>query len=319
MQNIKPYHIIRPFSSGFGLCLDNNGIKYPVRLHVSGFCRCSRIADIKLFVNTNENLVYVLEKIWEDNEYGHLPNLICITDEKNNNKNSYAKFKLESLFEETLILRRYVTEYFKNYIWSGTNSVNVRHIVRSISSVCFCRNNLLDKEMSNAGFVIVANYNQAKMISHCFNKYCLKTETYRIIILKLANLHLLNRRKLSYPLQIIKSNNWRKNVKKSKYILIGLEIDRSLDDHETKHKYFLPFGKREWHADIPETSLECARRELYEEFNIQHSDSIWNYSQSKKWPQQIYHKSIMLYFLYLPENLSVRYYSASDTIYLDTN
>lgn len=66
-----------------------------------------------------------------------------------------------------------------------------------------------------------------------------------------------------------------------------------------------------------ETSFGCAKRELYEEFNIQFSNKIWEYDMKISGPKQIHKPGLMLYFLYLPSDLTVWYHKHSDTIYLD--
>lgn len=331
-------------------------IDYPVRIHWTYNCTCKRILT-KLTEETIDNyneISCVLEKIWTNTKF---PNRFCgFMCIKENRNNAIKLSSLNSLFDSSMESRRNMINYFKNYQWLPCQSVVIRHITQTINSVCLCRDNLIiDKTTSNAGFVIIGNRNQMEKISHCFNKYTKKTEFSTVCYIKLDSISNIKKKNMDHTLlKFTKSSVYdqlRKNS--SLYTLVGLQSEwnsddsdidfstperrslldsagspsstperRSLSDSansvdESKTVYGFPFGKREWCCDVIESSFDCAKRELYEEFNIQFSLSLWKYNETINMPKHIYTPGFILYVLYLSNNTLIGYHGQSDTIYLN--
>lgn len=300
--------------------LNNNiithGINYPVRVHKGKFCNCKRIQK-KMFLTKlkpEQKIVYIIEKIWHNDYNKRFPNLILITDNTNDEKNTNADMILHTLFQKSLTSRNYIKKYFKKYEWSFEESITIRSLVRKMSTICFCRDDLLvDKTTCNSGFIIIGNEEQMKKISHCFNKYCQKTEYCELFIIKIANINMIDIKQMGYNLKIFLNSNELKLLDPYLYTLVGKE---NIPSDLNNITYSFTFGKREWFYGLEETSMECARRELYEEFNIQFSTNLWIQSQTNH-PKYIYRPGTMLYFIHLPEHTCIGYHKESDTIYLD--
>lgn len=299
------------------LLMDNiSKINYPVKIHKAGSCTCNRIQNkiSQTKIKEGQKIVYILEKKWNDSEYEQFPNIIFITDNINNTNDNNADLMLYTLFQDSIPSRNLVKKYFNQYKWSLQTSISVRSIVNSMTTVCLCKDDLLlNKTTCNAGFIIVGSENQMKSISHCFNKYCQKTEFTKSFIIKLSNLHMVDKNQMGHTLDVFSKSKEKKLLDPSFYTLVGEETK---DKKSDSLKYCFPFGKREWFYGKDETSFECAKRELYEELNIQFSENLWTQSQTSNQPQYIHRPGIMLFFLYLPHDTSVTYHNESDTIYL---
>lgn len=301
--------------------VENIFIDYPVRIHWMQNCTCKKVKSKLeiLKIKPKVRIAYVLTKLWDDEKYKNLPNFIHISVNECDYDDKNAKLILKKLFTSSLESRNYVIEYFRKYIWSEEKSVRIRKIVNKMTSVCFCLNNLtINESTCNAGFAVIGSKSDLLLISHCFNKYVKKTEFDEMSTIKVSDLHHCQD-KMAYNLKIFYHNKSHKiigNDMVNFYTLLGKTSHEYLDKNEEK-SYSLAFGKREWCANNLETSFECAKRELYEEFNIQFSSTIWDFSESLNLPKKIHKSGFLLYFLYLPYNLSVKYHKNSDTILLD--
>lgn len=296
-------------------------VDYPVRIHSTTICCCKRVKaklnQIKL--KEGEQIAYIIEKLWDDKQYKHKPPVVYVTCPNGDTEKKEALFVLNLLFQCSLNGRKLINEYFKNYEWSPCKSIKVRNIVRQLKTVCYCLNNLtIDMTTCNAGFILIGSRSQMQTISHTFNQKVTKTEFSKLFYHKVSTLKSLKKNEIGYSVfRFMKSNAFDiLSRDDSKYTITGLIKDTYLKQKE-KPSYNFPFGKREWCLDSAETSLECARRELYEEFNIQFSLSVWSHSRSQHMHQHIYFPGFILYFLYLPQIMSIKYHITSETIYLN--
>ncbi|MEM3062536.1 MAG: hypothetical protein QW303_03180, partial [Nitrososphaerota archaeon] len=180
--------------------------------------------------------------------------------------------------------------------------------------ICFCRYILTsDKMHCNSGFAIIGSKKRVELISHCFNKYVIHSGEYnRLCIIKLSNIRNIKSDMMEYNLNFFVESDVTQFIGMDSYILVGLGMKKN-----GKPFYSLSFGKREWYPDISESSFECAKRELYEEFNIQFSMELYQKSCSIGKPVYIYKPGSIVYFLYLDDETTVFYHHKSDTIYLD--
>lgn len=292
-------------------------VNYPIRIHEADCCKCLRINKkiLKIKVKENHKIVYILEKMWKDVNYDQFPNIILITDEINSKNNDMAKLVLRQLFQDSISTRKLVKKYFEQYEWSLTSSTQVRSIVKNMTTICFCKDNLIiDKTTCNSGFIIIGTENQMKTISHCFNKYCQKTEYTKAYVIKMSNVDMVAKNQKGFNMSLLSTSNEKILLDNTLYTLVGEEKNGNNKHSPT---YTFPFGKREWFNEIRESSFECAKRELYEELNIQFSSNIWAQSQLTNRPQYIHRSGIMLFFLHLTPNANIKYHDKSDTIYLD--
>lgn len=283
-------------------------IDYPVKIHWTYNCTCQRISQILIeeAIDNRNEINCVLEKMCASNRFCRF---LCIADKVT---------LLNSLYYPFMESRINLINYFKKYEWSPDQSTIIRRIVQTINSICFCNNNLVTNKLtSNAGFVIIGNRNQMEKISHCFNKYTKKTAFSTAYYIKLNSLGNIDNRDMDHTLERFTRSPEYLLLKQNDYLytLIGLQLPVHLK--KWKGIYGFPFGKREWYNDIFESSFDCAKRELYEEFNIQFSQSLWKYNTNLGLPQYIYTSGFILYILYLSNNTLIGYHSQSDTIYLD--
>ena len=312
-------------------------VDYPVRIHATSTCCCTRIKSkfdtIKL--QEGEQITHVVEKIWDDPEYKSKPKHIYLTQFSGIIEDKLIPI-LNHFFRDSDDARKFVNEYFSKYNWFPSQSIEIRKIVNKLTSICYCVNNLIvDTTTCNAGFVIIGSNNQTKYISNFFNKNVTKTEFSEMFHFKLSALQNIDGRKIGHCLQKFMHSREFHFLKKNNkyYTLTGLLSTTYLKGKDPTHNLpvglspnsgcqnqglDLPFGKREWCFDLNETSFECAKRELYEEFNIQFSSSIWKYSTSNNMPAHIHYPGFMLYFLYLPTKTFINYHSGSETILIDT-
>ncbi len=296
-------------------------INYPVRIHWTVNCKCMRILTplTENITHNHEYIICVLEKIWiNKSRANRFRGFTCIKENKNNTENFSS---LVMLFSSTMESRRTILNYFKNYCWLPHQSIKVRQMIHDINSVCFCRDSLVINKMTcNAGFVIIGNQIQMEKISHCFNKYIKKTEFSSACYIKLDNIKNINRKEMDHTL--VKFNDSTEYHKlrnnSSLYTLLGVQTCWDLESSDIKKTiYGFPFGKREWCDDLIESSFDCAKRELYEEFNIQFSQSLWDHNTSLKMPKYVHMPGFILYMLYLSNDILIGYHNQSNTIYLD--
>ncbi len=324
-QITKTKNIIEP--NNLKNIIDIN-IDYSVKIHDISTCKCEKIKNAcsHIKINSTKEIVYIIEKIWDDNKHRRKPRNLFIVSEKNNIISKVSL--LERIFEKHLVIRKMIHNYFTKYEWSQEISKEIRKIVNNMTSICFCRFELLPNEATcNAGIVIIGDNSKLTSISHCFNKYAKKTEFNSLVVAKLGNLATIPKKNQSHNLREFLDSSETSQLSDSLHTIIGI-LSPVLDNHINYHtnnnqkndnepQFSFSFGKREWYPNELETSFTCAKREFFEEFNIQFSQKILSYSTNIQNPQKIYRPGFMLYFLYLPTDSSVIYYKDSDTIYLD--
>ena len=321
---LTDHHIISwngSFSKFKSIILNNGqtlNINCPIRLHDLSLCKCDRFKFVlnKLNVNPTHRVVYIIEKIWNDDEYSMCPKNIFIIHKKNDLvSESDNNFLLESIFEKSSADRKYILNYFDEYVWSDKNSKMTRDILSSMMSICLCRYNLILNETTcNSGFVILGDKKNMSCISHCFNKYIKKTEFSKLIVTPISSLSKIPNKNKDYVLKEFLEDSNSKKINDSLYTVIG---EKTCHDTNNNLIYSFSFGKREWFLKTSETSFNCAKRELYEEFNIQMSQKILDYSHSNNKLHYIHKPGFMLYFICLPPKITISYYKESDTIYLN--
>ncbi len=286
-------------------------INYPVRIHDISNCKCTQISKrIKYLKCDNKNVAYVIEKMWNDEKYKIYPRYVFIFID--------CKFDhspddiLKYLLHDNISDRNIIMDYFREYIWSSNKSTIIRSLTKNINTICYCRDSLLiNKFTSNSGFVLLGNADQINIISHTFNKYVTRTEFNKLHKISLNDLSNINTSNKNHTIDLLINSNEYQTIKnKNLYTLVG-QLSNSDDI-----KYSFSFGKREWNENKEENSFHCAKRELYEEFNIQFSNILYNKSTSMDLPKYAYQPGTILFLLYLPEDTKVNYHIPSETIYI---
>lgn len=292
-------------------------IDYHVRIHDSTICECNRIKKKcpNITNNSEKKLILTLEKMWNNDKiYKNRPDQIFIYGDIN------GKYLiLNKIFQNHLVLRKKVHDYFKEYKWCAKNSEEIRKKINNMICICFCRYNLLSSENScNAGIILIGDRVKMNMISHGFNKYIEKKEFSELLTVRLDNFIKIPTERQDHSIQSFINSSEIKELSELFYTILGRKSDiNNVLSNDNKIEYSFSFGKREWFPDYPETSLECARRELYEEFNIQLSKNIFNYSATIKKPQIIHKPGTILYLIYVPFETTIIYHKNSETLYLD--
>ena len=276
-------------------------ISYSVKIHDMKTCHCKRITCNKFKSLHGEVCLLALEKIHDKEK------LLYITG----NPTSNCEIILCNLFSDRLAVRHKISEYFRKYEWSESESCEMRKLLRGLPSICYCQCVTMSSPLtSNAGFVIIGNKQQMKTISHCFNKFVTPDEFMAVSIVKLSNIQLIKEELKSFNIiKLLESPAFAK-LDQNAYTILGT-------DFEKKHMFSLPFGKREWYPNNAETSYECAKRELYEECNIQFSKKLLEFSKTLDKDQYIASSGSILYFVYLPSSAKIFYHNESETIYIE--
>lgn len=327
MKNKNNYIIVARDSILKKAILPN--INHSVRIHDLSICKCNRIKT-HIKNNLSCNVIYVIEKMWNDEENCDKPSKIFILGESNE-----KRLILDQIFKDDLIFRKKVHDYFREYEWSSSDSENMRKNIHNMTSICFCKSDLLLNEItSNATIVLLGDKTIMRFISHSFNKYVSKTEYSQLISASLNNLKQVPKNKRDHDIETFLNSTEIKELPELLHTIIGQKKKKVIRPYQQNNffmkngsnsnksidgeiMYSFSFGKREWFQDYPETSPECAKRELYEEFNIQLSKNIFKYNITITKPQKIYTPGSILYLVYIPPKSSIIYHKASDTIYLD--
>ena len=314
MTNLRTNILLKEFD------VNNNefNVNYPVRIHNLASCNCARITkaivnpDGKYFTNvTNLADLNIVEKIWNDPEYNKYPKMITISGDK-----------IDKLFNNQNEKRKKIFSYFENYNWSESDSVEIRNCLDTITTICFCQtiNNKLfcNSAISNSGFVIVGTDKQIGKIAKCFNKNFGSTKFNKLDAMSLEKLALLADSEKDYTVNLLLDNeHFPKFISNdtTKHTLVG---HKSYNSKEVSTMYSLSFGKRQWFPNNnEESSFICAKRILFDEFNIQFSQKLYLANQSCNQLQIIENPGSILYFLHLTENISINYIAVSNVIYLD--
>ena len=292
-------------------------IDYPVKLHNMKDCKCRRIlSKIKeQLLEKNEKVAFVVEKIWHDEEYKDKIDFYFITIQSKDQSPNNA---LEYLFCKSKDSRGLVMDYFNQYTWSSNQSIKVREIVNQMTSISYCLNTTTINRMNyNAGFIIIGSKIQLEPISHCFNKLVTKTEFCKLSYVQIKNLSKIDQEIKGFTIKSFCNDSEYQTLADdtNNYTIVGLQSSQYLNGNTQKYNF--PFGKREWSLAEPETPLQCAKRELYEEFNLQFSDKLWFNSVKQNRKQYIESYGFFLFYLYLPDSMSIQFHYPSQTIYLD--
>ncbi|AEQ60719.1 putative divergent nudix hydrolase [Acanthamoeba polyphaga mimivirus] len=295
-------------------------INYPVRLHTIR-CHCDKICSSirRLDTNIRHSVVYTIEKMYPDKRYESYPNRIHICDTVRNSKIFDSKKFLGQLFGDDLYYKKFfVKEYFEKYSDKHLHqTIRTRQLLDEIPSVCMCNSFTQSVNNLNAGIVLLGDKHQLEPISLIFNQRVRKTEFSELFVYNTKDIDNISHRNSNHTLKRLKESK-KLNKLSDYHTLLGNEINVF-----NREILSFSFGKREWYVDHTETSFECAKRELFEEFNIQISSNIFKYnkklleSEPNKLKHIIDHESV-LFFVYLPHILYVTYDVDSDTIFLDT-
>lgn len=284
-------------------------LKDPIKIHYCKTCNCERID--KNVTNDKKEIFYIAEKFWSTKETKNYLTHIFIEKNKNN-KQQNADKQLSSLLLTNKMrnIRSKIINYFKEYTWNTDKSVYVRNNLKKMTTICFC-NDILNQNFltSNAGILLIGNHKIILDIAILFETNIKNIEYERLYCIKISDIALLKDDDIHYILNMfIKSQEYQKLKNLNLYALIGKsKID---------HKYSFAFGKREWNLSQSENSLDCAFRELYEEFNIQISKKVYCDSCKYKFPKYIYSTGITIYLIYL-KNSNMIFHRESKTIYIN--
>lgn len=289
----------------------NYNLPYGTRIHYIKSCQCKRIHNkLAQLVNhiPDYYVIYIIEKIWKDIEYKNSPNYICLICRNDGN--------FENIYHNSLENRKNMFNYFSKNQWLRDESIMIRSIVKNMDTVCFCRNELISNiTKHNAGTIIIGDHRHLLYIKEIFNKYVTNDEILELHVFLLKNVKNIPDTEISHNLNLFLKSQEIDKLDQTLGVLVGTEYNKYSND-KIKTKFTLSFGKREWIPNGIETSLICAKREMYEEFHIQISESIFDYSRSIDKPQIIHGNGIILYFIYLPNKIRITYHRKSETIYL---
>lgn len=292
----------------------NMKINFNVKIHNMATCECRRIQNVCWYVNSkniNINIVYVIERTWSDYNTNYPKFIYIVREESVVNNDEYCVAQLRKLFAQTCHIRNDIYNYFKNYIWDNHKSKLIRKSLAVNKSIGYCFSDLkYNINKANAGLVLVGTFLQMQKIANIFNNHSRKTEFESIQSIRIGQINKC--KNTSFSLQILAKLCSDKIIDNKFYTLIG--YDKFRGEHTTS------FGKREWYDTDTETSLICARRELYEELNIQISDNLLKKQDEINELKEYYipHEGIILYFVYLIKGRTkIEYYNDSDTIYLN--
>jgi len=291
-------------------------INYPVRIHSYESCQCQRLIDknATLSLTDDVSIVYVIEKIWDDCEYKHNPKLIYVIKSKTSDD---ANDILKYLFSKQITLRKHIREYFDNYDWSETKSKIIRHKLKKMNTICFCQNNKMSNASTyNSGIIIIGDECHVTNLSNCFNKLEKKTEFANLCKIKIQDLSGIPENQREYTINMLLQDPEFFKLDQEKFTFVGKKI---YSEQHLKDQTILSFsfGKKEWYPDNNETTFVCAKRELFEEFNIQFSEKIFLHGQSINQPQFIHNQGYVFHMIHLPKDISIKYYNSCDTIYID--
>lgn len=290
-------------------------IDYSVRIHHSSLCTCKRILnDNKNIVPTEEQILLVIERI-----FSHKKNLIYILGEKDNESDTESSIiksldnnsSLNAAFKNMEESRKKISEYFRKSIFSDKTNFDIRREIKFMKTICFCNNIITcDESTANAGIIILGSKFQMQKISSYFNKNITPNEFSELEMFEVSKIPAIKYENLSFSIQLfIKDKNFEHFNGSKLWTITGIETNSG--------KKAFSFGKREWFAKQSETPFECAKRELYEEFNIYISDLVYNRSKENKKIQQIYIPGSKLFLVYLSNRTNISFRANSDTILID--
>lgn len=298
---------------------DNLFLPYPTRIHCRATCKCKRIMEndsvLKIITNLDpqHEISYIIEKTWSDKQHMNFPKYIYIISDPAQNDLE----NIQTIYHDSLETRKTIFSHFSDYQWSREASIEMRSMVRNMISICFCHAELLvDQTTCNAGIALLGSKNNLNMIKYLFNKFVKKTEISELCICTLKDLKQFPQKETNHITYLFSCSQEVQKLDPNLCTLIGKESNTYYRRADDVNIHTFAFGKREWIPNAIETSTICARRELYEEFNIQVSKSILDFSQSINRPQHVYKPGNILYFVYLPSKIKITYHAESDTIYL---
>ena len=286
-------------------------------------CKCAHIRGSNLDRDTLRHVVYTIEKLYPDDKYRNYPQRIHICDKVYNNKIfDPEKFLCDMFGEDTYYKKHYVKEYFSNYKWSETSSVNVRKLLGKIPTICLggcltTSSNRQKFDNKNSGIILVGDKYQLSPISDIFNDCITKTEFVGLSVHGFDDLVNFKRSEYNHTIERVLKSGILSHIG-NYFTLLGSE-----NNGFNRERLSFSFGKREYYYGYVEDSFECAKREFFEEYNIQISPAILDHSKnlSKRdstKPARISDSESVLFFIYLPPILFVEYHKESDTIYIDT-
>lgn len=280
-------------------------INYHTRLHEVGTCKCRNIA--RLFIDRDVSLFkYVVEKEWDDAYCKNEPKYILVP------KDNFAGH-ITSLFGENLGKKADVIKYFSTNEWSERRATEIRNKIFEARGTCMCTNTgSSNPRYFNSGMMLIGSKKQMEQISHLFNNFrCENNEYEKLSICKVTALpQLLGRCDTAFNFNIVAEKMEMNESLDSYYTLVGIE--------SFTNRLSFSFGKREWTLNYVETSYNCAKRELFEEFHIQLSKNIYEFNKEFAEKNCLRKNNTNIFITWLPENVTIVYNSNSKTIYVDS-
>lgn len=288
-------------------------VKFPSRIHEFPTCKCNRLQNL-----FKSELKLVLEKLYDDPKYSEFPNKVLIKSKTMEAANQSLKL----LLEKQDSMRDDVQNFFSSDIDDNSQLSKIRNQLSEIYSTCFCYDHVkssIDKH--NAGMIILGNEKQIKSIVHTYNSYVKNDGSYReyseLYAVKIGNLErfVLNKKghTIDFLLRKIKSRNVV--LDRELWTIIGLENQIRYGNQNALYSF--AFGKREYRSDCEESPYVCARRELFEEFNIFIPKKILNESSKLPLRQYIQEPGMTIFFVHLNNTCTNYFHPESNTICLN--
>lgn len=292
-------------------------VDYPVRVHDYRTCECIIVKqayrnELKR-TNDNERIIYIVTKLYNDNNSRYKPKHIFVKQPIYSDHEKDNIEKLQNLFQPYMVKRDRIKQYFKSYQWSSLESMYIRQLVCEVPGICYCK---YGNKFRNSGIILFGLKHQLNQIASHFNKSVVKTEFSKLYVMDMKSLQ-LKARPWGHSYQyFMQSQEYKILLENSTYCtLVGLESETYMKGAMPKLDF--SFGKREWSPDDSETSFDCAKRELFEEFNIQISHELMHDSRKHcSFPKRIMTDDSLSYLIYLPYEVVIQYYPESDTIYI---
>ena len=287
-------------------------VDYHVKIHDCQTCRCRQMIQIvkneEKNINPDEIITHVIAKLFDDENIKSRPRYIFITQrEKDFSKELSCRFIESMLFDKKFIL-----DYFRSYKWSPMDAAIVRQETSNMAAACYCRNDAYHK---NTGIIIFGTKHQMEQIANIFNEYVTATEFAKLYVINLNRPNNGNDSGEFQGNKFVDSDIFEKIRKMNldQYTVIGLQSSRYIKEP----KMNFSFGKPEWTSNDRETTFHCAKRELFEEFNVQISQRILSKSRLNNDIPNTIDTGYGCHFLISIKSGKITYDENSETIYIE--
>jgi hypothetical protein len=316
-------------------------ISCPVKIHVISTCTCSRIlVQLDRPRLQGYNVIYILEKIWNDEEFKTCPKYVYVCAMNSMDK-PYAiplnDISLLTLFKTELSTRLDIYFYFRTS--NVQNKRLFRNEISKIKTTSFCFKYIQDSITnqpvirSNAGMVLLGRQLALEKIASFFNSFIAgengigqalsigaQMEKYsefkELKVIPLSSIRGYSRRADHTIRLLLISPEYAMLCRPPNdlYVLIGVCAQTT--------QYGFSFGKEEWFPYYCEGAHQCALRELFEEFHVMlynvDSVDISEYETIPKLPNCIdSHDGSMLYLRYIPVDSDITYSLFDKTIHVN--